>query len=84
MWLTIKNQNLDKTYPMIFNNMQTDIEFDRETGLTHTAVNITTIEDLMSLYSLAKGSVNRFRYMIIHDGEILFVDDTTNERDKPL
>lgn len=81
MLLYIKNEHLSTHYPLLSiklaepqSDMQGIMYYDKETGKEYSAINIDTLEQLLTVLSLAKAT-NEYCTGIFFDGTSLVLSE---------
>lgn len=76
MWFSLKNHNIDSTYPQIASIFEVRQEFDKKTGMDYTSINLSQLTDLLSLDAICRTCNEFYKYMII-DGMTIRLEDGT-------
>lgn len=76
MYFTILNKNISEAYPNIPKVFNMVTYFDKQSGLDYSAIEISSIEDLLTLGALAKSTNEFYTGMIISGTEIKLNDGT--------
>lgn len=71
MLFHIKNQNISTSYPLIQKVCDVTEKFYKETGFTDTVIELTNMEDVISLMSCCKASDDSFKGLLFTGVEII-------------
>lgn len=66
MLLQIKNRNIDSRYPLVMATCDIVSYYDKLTGLDTYAVNIKTIDDLLSFEAAVKANEESYNGIILN------------------
>lgn len=76
MWFSIKNHNIDTTYPQITSVFECRQDFDKKTGMDYTSINLSNLSDIPSLDGICRTCNEYYKHLIIEGMTIRLEDGT--------
>lgn len=76
MWFSLKNHNIESSYPQISTIFEVRQEFDKKSGMDYTSINLSDLTDLLSLDAICRTCNEYYKHMVIEGMQIRLEDGT--------